>query len=246
MFKMIDAHIHIDQYSDKDIQDIMAQNIQCIAVATDLKSCYRLLALKNENIQIALGYHPEQLIDKHEVEEILRLIDTHHHEIVAIGEVGLPHYLMRQEQSIKLQPYIDILEAFMHKARAYQLPVIVHAVYDDARIVMELLREYQIQKAHFHWFKADKEVFEEVLNSDYMVSVTPDILWNVKTRRVAQAFPLHRLMIETDGPWPHEGFEAKEIKTQLSAIIKELELFYPKAENIESIMTYNTKAFYRI
>ncbi|WP_437790660.1 TatD family hydrolase [Macrococcoides caseolyticum] len=182
---MIDAHIHIDQYSDKDIQDIMAQNIQCIAVATDLKSCYRLLALKNENIQIALGYHPEQLIDKHEVEEILRLIDTHHHEIVAIGEVGLPHYLMRQDQSIKLQPYIDILEAFMHKARAYQLPVIVHAVYDDARIVMELLREYQIQKAHFHWFKADKEVFEEVLNSDYMVSVAPDILWNVKTRRVA-------------------------------------------------------------
>lgn len=243
---MIDAHIHIDQYSDKDIQDIMAQNIQCIAVATDLKSCYRLLALKNENIHIALGYHPEQLIDKNEVEEILRLIDTHHHEIVAIGEVGLPHYLMRQDQSIKLQPYIDILEAFMHKARAYQLPVILHAVYDDARIVMELLREYQIQKAHFHWFKADKEVFEEVLNSDYMVSVTPDILWNVKTRRVAQAFPLHRLMIETDGPWPHEGFEAKEIKMQLSAIIKELELFYPNAENIESIMTYNTKAFYRI
>ncbi|TDM26871.1 TatD family deoxyribonuclease [Macrococcoides caseolyticum] len=243
---MIDAHIHIDQYSDKDIQDIMAQNIQCIAVATDLKSCYRLLALKNENIHIALGYHPEQLIDKNEVEEILRLIDTHHHEIVAIGEVGLPHYLMRQDQSIKLQPYIDILEAFMHKARAYQLPVIVHAVYDDARIVMERLREYQIQKAHFHWFKADKEVFEEVLNSDYMVSATPDILWNVKTRRVAQAFPLHRLMIETDGPWPHEGFEAKEIKTQLSAIIKELELLYPKAENIESIMMYNTKAFYRI
>lgn len=243
---MIDAHIHIDQYSDKDIQDMMAQNIQCIAVATDLKSCYRLLALKNENIHIALGYHPEQLIDKNEVEEILRLIDTHHHEIVAIGEVGLPHYLMRQDQSIKLQPYIDILEAFMHKARAYQLPVILHAVYDDARIVMELLREYQIQKAHFHWFKADKEVFEEVLNSDYMVSVTPDILWNVKTRRVAQAFPLHRLMIETDGPWPHEGFEAKEIKMQLSAIIKELELFYPNAENIESIMTYNTKAFYRI
>ena len=83
---MIDAHIHIDQYSDKDIQDIMAQNIQCIAVATDLKSCYRLLALKNENIHIALGYHPEQRIDKNEVEEILCLIDTHHHEIVAIGE----------------------------------------------------------------------------------------------------------------------------------------------------------------
>ena len=111
---------------------------------------------------------------------------------------------------------------------------------------MELLSRYQIQKAHFHWFKADKGAFEEVLNSHYMVSVTPDILWNVKTRKVAQAFPLHRLMIETDGPWPHEGFEAKEIKSQLSAIIRELEQFYPKAANIECVMTHNTKAFYRI
>lgn len=243
---MIDAHIHIDQYSDEDIHDILSQNIKCIAVATDLKSCYRLLALKNEKIHIALGYHPEQRIDKDEVDEILSLIDTHHHQIVAIGEVGLPQYLMRQDQSIQLQPYIDILEAFMSKARRYQLPIILHAVYDDAKIAMELLSRYQIQKAHFHWFKADKGAFEEVLNSHYMVSVTPDILWNVKTRKVAQAFPLHRLMIETDGPWPHEGFEAKEIKSQLSAIIRELEQFYPKAANIECVMTHNTKAFYRI
>lgn len=91
-------------------------------------------------------------------------------------------------------------------------------MYDDTDIALNLLAKHGIHKAHFHWFKASDAMFEKLLDTPYFVSLTPDILHNPKTQKVAQRFPLERLLIETDTPWQHKGFEPANIVARLSAV----------------------------
>ncbi|WP_414047753.1 TatD family hydrolase [Macrococcus equi] len=247
---MYDAHIHLDRYPEAEQQEIILQEQidGLIAVAMDSKSAQSLIKLNQyDKVHIALGFHPEQQINEHEINHILSLIDKHHTEIIGIGEVGLPQYLKREHSNLDVLQYIDVLERFIIKAKEYNLPVILHAVYDDTLIALELLKKHNINKAHFHWFKASDEELQQLLQTHYMVSVTPDILHNPKTRKVVSHFPINRLMIETDGPWTHDGFKPHHINDQLSAIIKEIA--YIKSipiHTVKEVVAENTVRFYNL
>ena len=241
---MIDSHIHLDQYMASDIEAMnLSESLQVITVSMDLVSAKRNLELKSKYVHIAAGFHPEQHIRP--VDLFIEWIHKHKSDIVAIGEVGLPQYLERSGQVANKQDYIILLERFIRLASELELPVILHAVYDDARIALTLLRKHHIKRAHFHWFKATDEVVRAVIDAGYMMSVTVDILHNDKTRRVVQLAPLNQLMVETDGPWCHNMFSTTDIKTQLSVILDEIATIKGIDRKIvEETITNNTKHFY--
>ncbi|MEG9531299.1 TatD family hydrolase [Mannheimia indoligenes] len=247
---LFDTHIHLDQFSDQEIAEIFQQpNLSgVLAVATNLKSCERLLALKDQytNLYIAAGFHPEQALPaKCEIEQLFDFIAKNHKNLTACGEVGLPHYLKRENPALDYQPYIDLLERFIVASKRYNLPLNLHIVYEDTEIALELLARHQIQKAHFHWFKASNETLEKLLLTPYFVSLTPDILTNPKTQKVAKQFPLERLLIETDAPWQHEGFKPVEITQQLFAVIKKLaEIKQLPEKAVAEQISQNTYSFY--
>lgn len=219
---MYDSHIHLDQYSDEEIETIVQQVDGVVAVATDLKSSQRLLHIRERfsTVHIAAGFHPEQpLLSDDEWHVFKQWIINHRQQLTAIGEIGLPHYLNREGKIQDMASYELVLERFIKLAAELELPVVLHAVYDDALTVLTLLEQYRVKRTHFHWFKASDEVLQHVIDGDYMMSVTPDVIWNAKTRQVITQVPLEQLMIETDGPWPHEGFTKTEIDRSLSAII---------------------------
>ncbi|MDH2997511.1 deoxyribonuclease [Pasteurellaceae bacterium LFhippo2] len=221
---MIDSHLHLVQYNDQQITQIISNpNIAgVIAVSTDFQSLLRLEQLQQQfpKIHICAGFHPEQpLPTQVEKAQLFNWIAKNHAKLTAIGEVGLPHYLKRENPNLDYQAYIDLLEEFMLISKRFDLPLNLHIVYDDTQIALDLLTKHQIQKAHFHWFKASDEMLQKVLATNYLVSITSDILVNPKTQRVAELFPLERIMIETDGPWQHDGFDICDIEGQLNAVI---------------------------
>ncbi|QGM80952.1 TatD family hydrolase [Otariodibacter oris] len=247
---MFDSHIHLDQFTDEQIETIFSNaNLSgVIAVATDLASTQRLSHLKQKfpKIQFCAGFHPEQTLPT--LEEKLQLFDwieSHQTDLIAIGEVGLPHYLKQERSDINYKEYIDLLEQFIQLSQKYGLPIVLHIVYDDTEIALALLKKYQIKKAHFHWYKASDEMIQQLLQTPYMVSCTPDILWNQKTRKIVQKFPLERIMVETDGPWQHEGFETTDIESQLMAVISEIaKIKNLSQENVFQRVMQNIREFY--
>ncbi|MEG9499979.1 TatD family hydrolase [Mannheimia indoligenes] len=247
---LFDTHIHLDQFSDEEIKQILQQpNLEgVLAVATDLGSCERLLALKEQysNFYIAAGFHPEQTLpSENELEKLFDFIAKNHQKLTACGEVGLPYYLKRENPELDYQPYIDLLERFIVASKRYDLPLNLHIVYEDTEIALKLLARHQIQKAHFHWFKASDEMLEKLLLTPYFVSLTPDILTNPKTQKVAQMFLLERLLIETDAPWQHEGFKPVEITQQLVAVIQKLaEIKQLPEKAVAEQISQNTYSFY--
>ena len=250
---LFDSHLHLDQLPDENIHKTLSDSrlTGMLAVSTNLKSAKKLLNLKQtypEKLYIAAGFHPEQpLLNLEEREELFQWIDEHHSLISAIGEVGLPHYSKRENPNLDYAPYIELLERFILIAKKWDLPLNLHIVHNDMDIALELLQKHNIQRAHFHWFKTDEKSFQKFLSTPYFASLTPDILWNPKTQYVAQHLPLNRLMIETDSPWQHEGFESAVISKQLSAVIKKVaELKSLPLHYVQEQILLNTQQFYRL
>ncbi|MED3801746.1 TatD family hydrolase [Lysinibacillus xylanilyticus] len=248
---LIDAHIHLDQYKEHDIPTLLEEAEHVIAVSMNLPSCEKTLKLSKAytKVKAAFGFHPEQpLLSDAEEEALFKWIRQHSHEMVAIGEVGLPYYL-RQEKAIDVRPYVALLERFIVLAKELNKPIVLHAVYEDAGIVCDLLEKHQVTKAHFHWFKGDEEVIERMISNGYFISVTPDCTYETEIKQLIKKYPIELMMVETDGPWPFEGpFDNKRTSPWMMdhsvAVIASIKGL--TTQEAARIITRNTTIFYNL
>ncbi|WP_423797977.1 TatD family hydrolase [Neobacillus sp. SAB-20_R2A] len=255
--KLIDAHLHLDKYKNKEIDSILVGTEwleAVVAVSFDLDSCKRNLQLskKYKKVKPAFGFHPEQdLPSEADISSLIDWMTLHRAEMIAFGEVGLPYYLKQEEKvsSVQIGQYIELLETFLKLARNWEKPIVLHAVYDDAPIVCDLLEKHSVEKAHFHWFKGDDKTITRMIENGYFISVTPEIVYKEKIKKIAQIYPLAQMMVETDGPWPFEGpFSGKMTHP---AMMKESISMLAKIKNqseteISERVLKNTKEFYSI
>lgn len=262
MISAIDAHIHLDMYEETRAQTIISELAQVqvealIAVSRHLSSCQateRLRAQAPEQVFAAFGYHPEQeLPTDSQLQELLAWIQEHASEMVAVGEIGLPYYmrLEAEEKGEKLDysPYVQLLERFLELAAHLTKPVVLHAVYEDADIVCDLLQKHGVQKAHFHWFKGSPQTVQRMIQAGYYISITPDIGYEEEIHELVRNYPLELLMVETDGPWPFEGkFEGQETHPRMiHAVLEQIALLHElPIDKVAQTILRNTKQFYNV
>lgn len=262
MEPFIDAHIHLEQYSDEEVGEMVAQADGLflkglIAVSMDLLSSRRTKALSYQAprlIHPAYGFHPEQsLPSMEEMEGLFRWMAEEAKGMAAIGEVGLPYYRRREaeERGIPFDsaPYIMLLERFIKLAKSLRKPIVLHAVYEDAETACDMLEEHEISKAHFHWFKGAERTLMRLIKNGYFISITPDVLYEKEIQDLVKGYPLHLMMVETDGPWPFEGpFRGERTHPRMirRSIEKIAEIKGLAADEVARRLFENTKAFYEI
>lgn len=248
---LIDAHIHLEQYKESAIPALLEEADHVIAVSMNLPSCEKTLKLWKTyaKVKAAFGFHPEQALPSAEEEEALfTWIRQHAHDMVAVGEVGLPYYL-KQEKAIDDRPYVELLERFIMLAKDLHKPIVLHAVYEHAAIACDLLEKHHVTKAHFHWFKGDDKVIERMISNGYFISVTPDCTYEAEIQQLIKKYPIELMMVETDGPWPFEGpFNNKRTSPwmmdhsiEVIASIKGI-----TTQEAAHIITNNTTIFYNL
>ncbi|WP_249872332.1 TatD family hydrolase [Oceanobacillus saliphilus] len=254
--RVIDAHVHLDLYEESERVRILREMDKyeidtLITVSNDLTSARKNLELARDNgrIKAAFGFHPEQALpEERELEELLGFIEANEQDMVAIGEVGLPYYMRKEEQDVALQPYLELLEKFIQVAKRLEdKPIVLHAVYEDAPLVCSLLEKHSIKKAHFHWFKGDPRTVERMKENGYLISVTPDVVYEREIQSLVKDYPLTQMMVETDGPWPFEGPFTKQM-THPKMIHETIEKI-AHIKNVELEVAYkqiykNTTKFY--
>ncbi|MCD4838304.1 TatD family hydrolase [Neobacillus sedimentimangrovi] len=255
--KIIDAHIHLDRYEDKEIESMLkkADWLEAlVSVSFDLHSCKRNLRLNKtySKVKPAFGFHPEQpLPNERELTKLMDWMTQHKEEMIAVGEVGLPYYLRKDGKvsAPEYGQYLELLETFLVLAKKWEKPIVLHAVYDDAPVVCDLLEKHNITKALFHWFKGDQKTTSRMMTNGYSISVTPEILYKEKIQQLAKSYPLEQIMVETDGPWPFDGpFTGQKthpnmIKYSISTLAK----IKKQSEKEVSEQIYkNTRVFYRL
>jgi TatD DNase family protein len=126
---------------------------------------------------------------------------------------------------------------------------VLHTVYEDAKLACDVLEKHGHTKAHFHWFKGPEETIKRMIANGYYISITPDVIYESEIQQLVERYPLERMMVETDGPWPFEGPFAGQMThpSMMTASIEKIaEIKQLPEASVHQILTDNTKQFYNL
>jgi TatD DNase family protein len=213
---LIDVHCHLDAPAYNDLTSVCAQSHQAgvsviVAAGTGLTSNTKILTLQQRqpaHVWAALGFHPERLdASGEELDAVIAQIQEQRAHIVAMGEIGLPHYAllahrMTVEQARQHEAWLHTL---VKAAVQFNLPVVLHAPHAAAAAAFAILRRYDPPGAVFHWHKSTPETTAAIWQAGYYLSVTPEVCYRDRDRQLVQAVPLSNLLLESDGPWSYGG-----------------------------------------
>jgi TatD DNase family protein len=248
--KLVDTHCHIYGESYKeDLDEVLAragEDLEFIVnIGYDLNSSQIAVELANKYpfAYATVGVHPTDISGySEEVEEKLLEL-AKNKKVVAIGEIGLDYYWMKdpkEVQAIYFRKQMDL-------ARKLNLPVVIHTR-DAMEDTVNILNEYKDIRGIMHCFPGSYETAKTLMDRYYFgVAGVLTFKNNVKTREFVEKMPLEKLLIETDSPYltpvPYRGkrnepsyveFVAKEI-----ANIKGISY-----EEVVKVTTKNAKIIY--
>ena len=260
----IDAHIHLDQYEQQQLEQVLLEAEQeeikrLIAVSVDLASSQKNEQLYKQYpalVYPCYGYHPEQpLPSKEEEDALFAWIEqrVHQNEPFAIGEVGLPYYkeqeALENGEVFELEPYVEYLIRWFEHAQKWNKPIVLHVIYEHVEKVLDILNDMPLTQVHFHWYKGSDEATAEIVRRGYMISITPDVLYESHTQKLLTQVPLSQIMLETDGPWPFEAEFAGQlttptmVKRSCNFIAQQLNV---TEQDVAKQLYENSKRFYQL
>jgi len=219
---LIDVHCHIDDKSfDNDRDEVLcrASNVVVLNAGVDPFSNRKTLEItdKYRNVKACLGLHPEFIANFSEyvIGKEITWISSQAKRIVAISEIGLDYYWVKDEEQQEKQRIL--FRRMLALADDLGLPVIVHSR-DAQKDTLTILREFPRLKVVLHGFS-------EPDNMGHFVSVAPNIYRNKMKQRQVVALPMDVLLTETDSPLlgidPKERNEPRNV-LQVAKRISEL------------------------
>ncbi|MFX1499092.1 MAG: TatD family hydrolase [Promethearchaeota archaeon] len=225
---LIDVHCHANLYLT--IEDIVKDAFNAgvekiIAVAMSALSQERILEIsqKFNAIYPALGIHPEEVRMnekiKDQLEDIENFINSNKDKIVAIGEVGLDHYFIKNEELYPLQKRIFL--RMLELAQSLRLPVIIHSKGAE-QLIFDSLSSYNIPKINIHWYSGPENLLKLGIDRGYYFSITPAINYSPAVKKTVVSVDAEHLLLESDGPveFSRKAGTPAMIKEVLSSISK--------------------------
>ena len=277
----IDTHTHVNFNSFRgDSSDVITRaldnNTWLINVGSQLSTSRRAVKIAGnyeQGVYAAVGIHPIHLIAANVDEEDMQFESraeefnydaykelAQNKKVVAIGEIGLDYFHMRDRVKIDVdEKKIEEIknnqkETFIKQfklAQELNLPVIIYsreAHEDLIEIIGKLKLHYPLAKGVIHCFDGDLEMAKRYFDLGLMVSFTGLVTF-VKGYDWIKDIPEDKFMIETDSPYltppPYRGERNEPVYVKYIAQ-KIAEIRGVSVEKIEEITTRNAKEFFNI
>ena len=197
---LLDAHIHIDQYSKKSLIEFARQcsiyNVKIFTVSMCIPSYLKILDMSKQYdfIQVCFGIHPWKAdIYSSNLEQL----DRYLYDNKYIGEIGLDKKFLDYTA-----PYKDQQEVFeyiiSHKATKGKL-LNLHTSGAESE-VLYYLRKYNCNNFIVHWYSGPLDLINEYLSLGGYFTIGTEILFSEHIQNLVKYLPLDRMLLETDGP----------------------------------------------
>ena len=197
---LIDAHAHLDRYSDdvlrSALEEIVEERIFTISTAMDLPSYERALeiAARCDLVLPAFGIHPWNAPAYAD-----RLSDFR--QAIArsplLGEVGLDCRFIRDPSQYPAQR--KVFEVFLVAAAEQDKVLNLHTSGAEEEI-LDLLARYGIRRAIVHWYSGPLDTLQAMAERGILFTVGVEVLSSTHIQAVARAIPSELLLTETDNP----------------------------------------------
>jgi len=261
MFPLIDSHCHLNyDYTPKITSDIIQEAKESgvetlITIGTDLKSIPELenLSERYPCVYHTVGIHPHEATTLLS-ESDLKILEkaSQHPKCRAIGEIGLDyHYDHSPKETQK-----GLLEQQLQLALRIEQPVVIHSREGEE----ELLSSLKIYSAQvpsnrtpgvIHCFSGTVDFGSACLDLGFYISFSGILTFKKaeEVRAAAQAFPLDRILLETDSPYlapiPYRGKKCEPSLVKFTAQ-KLAEIKALPYSTIAEVTTQNAKKVFRL
>lgn len=223
----VDTHTHLgDATFDADRDRVLERARRVgvgavVVVGESLADARRNLSLAEEHADLlrpAAGLFPTRL-DPAEATELEQLIVRHADRWIAVGEVGLDYWKVKDESDRELQRHL--FQRFISLSLELDLPLNVHSR-SAGRATLEVLIEGGAERVQMHAFDGRAAKALPGVEAGYLFSVPPSIVRSVQKQKLVKRLPLSCLLLETDspvlGPKPDERNEPANVRISARAV----------------------------
>jgi TatD DNase family protein len=224
--EFIDVHAHLaaPEFAD-DLPEVLARAEAAgvsgiVTVAETLAESERVLALSARHpvIKAAAGLYPTQP-DLDAADAVVAFARRHGDRLVALGEVGLDHWVAKAEADWSVQE--AILAKFVALSSELDLPLNVHSR-SAGRYAIAFLRAHGARRVLLHAFDGKASTALEGVEVGYYFSIPPSVVRSPQKQKLVRQIPLGSLLLETDspvlGPTPAERNEPCNIAVACRAV----------------------------
>lgn len=247
--QLVDVHAHIcDPDFDPDRAEVLARAQRAgvaaiVAVGENLGDAHKNVALAGTYpmLKVAAGLYPT-ILDLDQADAMAAFIRMNRSGLVAIGEVGLDYWAVKDDSQRELQR--EILKRFVELSNALDLPLNIHSR-SAGRHAIALLLENSAARVQMHAFDGKAGAALPAVEAGYFFSIPPSVVRSRQKQKLVKRLPLASLLVETDspvlGPVPAARNEPANLLVSIRTIAQIKNI--PEAAVIEAVAE-NTRCLY--
>ena len=248
-FIIVDTHTHIcDPSFDVDRSEVLKKAAEAgigaiIAVGENMDDARRNIELadKHPMIRPAAGLYPT-ILDLDQAERMHSFIRQKRAKLIAIGEVGLDFWVVKEEPQKEVQK--EILKGFINLSQELDLPLNIHSR-SAGRHAVGLLLEYGATRVQMHAFDGKASAALPAVEAGFFFSIPPSVVRSRQKQKLVKHLPLSCLLVETDspvlGPDPKQRNEPANVTFTIKAI---MELKSAAEDDVLEAVSANTRRLY--
>jgi len=248
-YPIVDTHTHLsDPVFDKDLHAVL-QKAQAagicaiLLVGENLEDAVKNLDLARRFpiLKPAAGLYP-QILDPKAADIMITFIRAHRRRLVAIGEVGLDHWVVKTDAGKAVQE--TIFKRFIELSGELDLPLNVHSR-SAGRKAVDLLLQCNATRVQLHAFDGKASSAMPAVEAGFFFSIPPSVVRSRQKQKLVKNLPLNCLLLETDspvlGPVPNERNQPANITIAIETIA---EIKGVRKEAVIEAAAANTEALY--
>ncbi len=221
---LTDTHCHLDYNKfDSDRAEVIQRALDSGLIRLlvpglqhrSSKDAVRL-AESHPSVYAAVGFHPTDLKEFSEktFQEVKELAS--HPKVVAIGEIGIDYYWVKEEDKRAIQR--EVLQQQLQFAQEINKPVIIHMREENdawaggaSSDLLKILQEWQSnlqgtlaeRPGVLHSFNGNLETAQKALALNFYLGITGPVTYKNanEKREIIRQLPLDKVLIETDAPF---------------------------------------------
>lgn len=204
LLSLVDTHAHLCSAEfDHDRSEVLARARAAgvgavIAVGETLADAERNTEMTGQfpMIKPAAGLYPTMLDCDH-AEMMHTFIRRHRAQLTAIGEVGLDHWMVKEEKDRDVQR--EIFKGFIRLSKEIDIPLNVHSR-SAGRHAVAMLLEAGAARVQLHAFDGKASAALPAVEAGYFFSIPPSVVRSRQKQKLVKHLPLSCLLVETDSP----------------------------------------------
>lgn len=246
---LFDSHTHIDMNHYKHDRERVIERakkaglvgmVTCSISAASFRRTLGIISKHPDYIYHSAGCGVSRLTHD-EAEKIVSLTRKYAKDVIAVGEVGLDYYWIKDSSGRKAQE--PLFKMFIDLAIELDLPLVIHSRKAEAEAT-EILEKTFSGDVLMHCFDGSPEVAKRVSDNGWYITLPANFGKYRNRTEAAKIIPLSQILLESDGPYlspDNERNEPGKIVYGAETLRKILE--FP-LDDIANTTTENAKRFY--